>query len=141
MLTIGRARPPFGYAPPAGHVDQRTSFEQAANEELFEEVGLRCSRLELLIEGRLNNHCRRADGDWHYWKIYRADGVQGDVLPSAEEVKDVAWLDKSELASMASRTLKGDQSERLEPAWAYWLTKLGIIELSPEDLMTVVRLI
>lgn len=104
-------------------------------------MGLLCSHLELLIEGRLNNRCRRADGNWHYWKIYRADGVQGEIRPSVEEVKGVAWLDRSELASMASRTLNGAESERLEPAWAYWLTKLGIIELSPEDLMTIDRLI
>ena len=39
LLLIERRKPPFGFAPPAGHVDDKGSFENAAREEVQEEVG------------------------------------------------------------------------------------------------------
>lgn len=49
LLLIERKKPPFGFAPPAGHVDDDKSFEVAAKRELKEEVGLDTDNLELLI--------------------------------------------------------------------------------------------
>jgi len=40
ILLLHRARFPFGMAPPAGHIDDHGSPEQAAVTEVFEEVGL-----------------------------------------------------------------------------------------------------
>lgn len=40
LLLIERRKPPFGFAPPAGHIDGDDSFEESAKRELKEEVGL-----------------------------------------------------------------------------------------------------
>ena len=63
LLLIERKRPPYGLAPPAGHVDDHGSFENAAKIEAFEEVGLRVENLTLLGEGKKSNPCRRPNGD------------------------------------------------------------------------------
>ena len=59
LLLIKRARPPYGFAPPAGHVDTHSSFEVAARKELKEEVGLDTESIKLIVEGRKDNPCRR----------------------------------------------------------------------------------
>ena len=51
LLLVERKRPPFGFAPPAGHVDEDKSFEVAAKRELKEEVGLEADSMELLMGG------------------------------------------------------------------------------------------
>jgi ADP-ribose pyrophosphatase YjhB (NUDIX family) len=141
VLTIKRARRPFGYAPPAGHVDLRLNYEQAAKEELFEEVGLRCTNFELLIEGRLENHCRRKNGNWHYWKIYRASAVTGEIRLSSNEAGGIRWQSRAQLTELAHNTIGGVKDERLEPAWAHWFTKLKLIKLSVDELIAIDGLI
>ena len=83
LLLIERRKPPFGFAPPAGHIDGDNSFEEAAKRELREEVGLKVKNIELLIEGRKDNVCRREDGSWHYWKIYKIE-ANGEVKRSED---------------------------------------------------------
>lgn len=73
LLLIERKKFPFGFAPPAGHMDDRPSFEEAARIELEEEVGLKVKNLKPIFEGRKNNPCRRKGGTWHYWKIYEVE--------------------------------------------------------------------
>ncbi len=140
LLLIERRRPPFGFAPPAGHVDGdvsangEISFETAAVRELEEEVGLTTKRLCLLIEGRKDNRCRRRGGSWHYWRIYRVF-AGGEVRRSKVETKQAGWYDRDQLISLAKRTkayLAGEVPEDswrehpgLEPVWLEWLTKLG----------------
>ena len=66
LLLIERKKPPFGFAPPAGHIDEHGGFEEAAINELKEEVGLDVLSLKLAAEGRKENPCRRGSA-WHYW--------------------------------------------------------------------------
>ncbi|NQV00584.1 MAG: NUDIX hydrolase, partial [Parcubacteria group bacterium] len=73
LLLIERKKQPFGFAPPAGHLDEDNSFEHSAERELKEEVGLDSKSIELLVEGRKENPCRREGGSWHYWKIYKIE--------------------------------------------------------------------
>ena len=63
ILLIERRKKPFGFAPPAGHIDGDKTFEESAVRELKEEVGLAATSIKLLIEGRKENHCRR--GRWN----------------------------------------------------------------------------
>lgn len=136
LLLIERMKKPFGFAPPAGHVDDHGSFEDAAREELEEEVGLQTKKLELIAEGRKENACRRKGGNYHYWKIYRAM-ADGEVHRSIEETKQVDWYSKEQLASLAEKTEKyldggitdSEWEERpgLEPVWYEWLKELRII--------------
>lgn len=103
LLLIERARFPVGFAVPAGHVDGDDTFEIAAERELKEEVGLDATNLNLILEERKENQCRREGGSWHYWKLYSAD-VSGDIHPSIEETKKVGWYSVDEIKRLAVRT-------------------------------------
>lgn len=136
LLLIERRKFPFGFAPPAGHVDGRPSFEKAAEEELEEEVGLRVKNLKLLLEERKDNPCRREGGTWHYWKIYNVE-AEGEVQRSLEETKKAGWYSRKEIENLAKRTeeyLSGEISEDewqkspgFEPVWYKWMKDLKII--------------
>lgn len=136
LLLIERKKFPFGFAPPAGHVDGRSSFEAAAKEELEEEVSLQVKSLKLIFEGRKDNPCRREGGTWHYWKIYNAE-VEGEIQRSLEETKQAGWYSKREIEELANRTkqyLSGkipedewQKSPGLEPVWYQWMKELKIV--------------
>ena len=70
LLLIERMKFPFGFAVPAGHVDDHGSFEDAAKEEVQEEVGFEVTNLKLITEGRKENICRRPGGASPSPKIY-----------------------------------------------------------------------
>jgi ADP-ribose pyrophosphatase YjhB (NUDIX family) len=124
LLLIDRRLPPFGLAPPAGHVDEHRTYEAAARAELSEETGLSASALTLLTEGRLENRCRRPDGTWHYWKIYEAKW-SGTIKPSARETKGIRWVEREEIRSSVHFPEKGGLTQiYIEPAWMYWFKKL-----------------
>lgn len=136
LLLIERKKPPFGFAPPAGHLDEDDSFEHSAKRELMEEVGLNSKNIELLIEGRKENPCRREGGSWHYWKIYKIE-TSGEIKRSEDETKQANFYSKNDLLLLASKTEKyisGDinqddweKSPGLEPVWYEWLKELKII--------------
>jgi len=86
LLLIERQKFPFGFAVPAGHVDGDATFEEAAIRELGEEVGLVATDLKLILDVRKDNPCRREDGTWHHWKLYRVD-ASGELSRSLEETK------------------------------------------------------
>lgn len=116
LLLIERKKFPFGFAIPAGHVDDHGSFEDAAREEVKEEVGLEVTNLKLIIEGRRENVCRRPGGTWHYWKLYETE-VQGDLKPSQDETKKAGWYTKDEIRKLAERTEKYNSGEILDDNW------------------------
>jgi len=137
LLLIERKKFPFGFAPPAGHVDERSSFEIAAREELQEEVGLKVKSLKLIFEDRKDNPCRREEGKWHYWKIYNAEVEEGEIQRSLDETKQAGWFSKEEIERLATRTeqylagkiSEGDwqKSPGIEPVWYEWMKELKII--------------
>ncbi len=136
LLLIERRKPPFGFAPPAGHVDGDATCEESAERELREEVGLTAKNILLLTEGRKDNPCRREEGIWHYWKIYRVE-AEGEIKRSKDETKQANFYTGDELLLLAAKTkqyLRGDISEGewrkspgLEPVWYEWLKELKII--------------
>jgi ADP-ribose pyrophosphatase YjhB (NUDIX family) len=133
LLLIERKKFPFGFAPPAGHVDGDVSFEVAAKRELAEEVGLRARDLRLIFAGRKENLCRRQDGNWHEWKIYEAE-VEGEIKASQDETKSFGWFDREQLEKMQQRTRdylavkisEVDWQKRpgLEAFWHEWFKEL-----------------
>lgn len=136
LLLIERKKPPFGFAPPAGHVDGDLNFKIAAKRELKEEVGLEIKNLQLLIEGKKDNPCRRLNGNWHNWKIYKAL-TKGKIKRNLKEAKRIVWYTKKqlrELSQITEKYLSGNFSQRkwknspgLEPVWYDWLKELNII--------------
>ena len=136
LLIEKRKGPPFGFAPPAGHVDGDKSYEESAKRELEEEVGLKVKNIKLLIEGRKNNYCRREGGDWHYWKIYEIE-ADGEIKRSEDETKQARFFSKDDLILFSKRTehfihaeIKPedwDKSPGLELIWYDWFKELKII--------------
>jgi len=136
LLLIERKKFPFGFAPPAGHVDDDPTYEAAAIRELSEEVGLEAVSLELVLEKDKPNHCRRKDGTWHHWNVYNVT-TKGDIKRSEEETKQAGWFSITEVRELADRTqqyLQGKipdeawrQQPGLEPVWYEHLTDLKIL--------------
>lgn len=141
LLLIDRKKPPFGFAAPAGHVDdhgdtedpEEKRYEQAALDELEEETGLRAGELVLWAEGRMENLCRRPGGNWHYWRIYVATEVTGTLRPSEDETKGHFWCSGEQM----SRLLGGNPVQLdgreiiLEPVWKEWFLERGVLSLFP----------
>jgi len=137
ILLIERRKPPYGFAPPAGHVDDKGSYENAAKEEVLEEVGLTPKIITLVKEGRKENPCRRDGGTWHYWKIYEVE-TTGTLKRSLDETKQAGWYSHDQIAELATRSkayldskipqVDWEKSPGLEPIWLEWLTELGILD-------------
>lgn len=135
ILLIERKKAPFGFAPPAGHLDGDT-FDHSAIRELEEEVGLETNEIKLLIEGRKENKCRRDGGNWHYWKIYEVK-TNGEINRSESETKQAGWFTLEQIKLLIEKTNKylskeiseseWIQSPGLEPIWMEWFKELGII--------------
>ena len=137
ILFIERKKFPFGFALPAGHVDDGEKFYDAAKRELEEEVGLKAKSQILIGKARKNNPCRRIVGDnYHDWEIYEIE-VTGDLKRSESETKRAVWLDIDKIKELTERTKKymvgnvpedeWQKSPGLEPAWLEWLYGLKII--------------
>ncbi len=137
LLLIERAKFPFGYAVPAGHLDGDTDYEIAARRELKEEVGLDVVRLDLVFDGRKENPCRREDGTWHHWKLYRVESV-GDLSPSLQETKRADWYSVEQIEVLTVRTKKflageispseWEMNPGLEPVMAEFWNSLRLLD-------------
>lgn len=138
LLLISRRKGTPGLAAPAGHVDdhgdlnssEEERYEKAALDELREETGLSASSVMLLAQGRKDNACRREDGDWHYWRIYRAEGVTGTVTPSLEETKGHVWVSKEQMKGLLAgdALLVGGEEVGLEPVWREWFAQMNVLD-------------
>lgn len=116
LLLIERRKPPFGFAAPAGHVDDDGSYEIAARRELNEEVGLTAVTLTIVLEKDMNNVCRRQDGIWHHWKVYEVTAT-GDVRRSEQETNQAIWASVEMVEAMAAKTRLYEAGEISEEAW------------------------
>jgi len=103
LLLIERKKYNFGFAPPAGHLDD-DSWEEAAGKELKEEAGLKSQSLKPLLEMELQNPCRRSGGDRHLWRVYKVEGLENqNITLSADETKSYLWADAAKLRALAAR--------------------------------------
>jgi ADP-ribose pyrophosphatase YjhB (NUDIX family) len=136
LLLIERRKPPFGFAPPAGHVDDFSSEEVAARGEVQEEVGLRVESLNLVTKGRKDNPCRREGGDHHYWWIYEVE-VSGELRRNLDETKQAGWFSAGKIKGLARKTeeyrngrILNEEWEKnpgIEPVWYDFFVELGIV--------------
>ncbi len=112
------------------------TFEHSAIRETEEEVGLKVSKVTLLVEGRKDNKCRRIGGSWHYWKIYQVE-TDEDIKRSEDETKQAGWYSIDEIKTLAEKTrsyLGGtisqedwEKSPGIEPVWYEWFRELGLL--------------
>lgn len=137
VLLIERQRFPYGFAAPAGHVDGDPDFATAAVRELKEEVGLESAKLEQVLERKHEpNPCRRQDGSWHHWIVYRVRTL-GRAKANKDEAKNLSWYTLADREALAARTQAYQQGaitdaewqERpgLEPVWYDFFKELKLI--------------
>jgi 8-oxo-dGTP pyrophosphatase MutT (NUDIX family) len=142
IALLERARGSVGMAPAAGHVDNHGSFAQAAVDEVQEEIGLIVAPEDLMptkiADRRINNRCRRENGDHHLWTVYEVDQFVGDITPDPDETKGARWYPKAELQKLADRTKSYKQGKisdddwraapGIEVVWLDFLTELGYVK-------------
>lgn len=141
LLTRGRF--PIGIAPPAGHVDGHGSPEQAAVDEVYEELGIALSieglKRTVIIGRRVGNVCRRTGGGHHVWDVYEATVAQSaELRPAPDETKGAAWCSRAAVQALSQRTAAYQAGEisaadwaarpGLEEVWVGFLRELGHID-------------
>lgn len=152
LLLFERATPPVGIAPVAGHVDDHGDAEQAARNEVREELGLTVTSVHLLIEQWRPNHCRRTSADpaGHQWSVFQAR-FSGELRPSAREVRAPRWVPMDQVQQLAMRTAAlADgrlnettfrQAPGIEPVWCGFLQTLDVITVPKPALARIEALL
>lgn len=118
ILLIDRMKTPFGWACPAGHVDEGEEPSVSVAREVEEETGLKvtsCTRLECDMVGFPHETCSRGVLH-HVWTVYECT-VTGEPKHNTDEVKGIGWFTPEEAKALP-----------LEKAWRYFLTRLGYID-------------
>jgi 8-oxo-dGTP pyrophosphatase MutT (NUDIX family) len=142
FAILKRAKFPVGMAPPAGHIDDHGSAEQAALDEVEEELGLVIDpgdlQPTLIQKRRIDNRCSRDGGDYHLWSVYEADQFVGDISPDPEETKGAGWYTPKQLQRLADRTKAyrngkvaqedWEKNPGLEEIWLDFLTELRYVK-------------
>jgi len=118
LLMIDRLNPPFGFACPAGHIDEGEEPLTAVLREVKEETGLSIvSCKEIPIEAyneAPSEPCSRGITK-HIWKLYEIKATGGFIFKN-DEVKSIGWYPAERVKDL-----------NLELIWRYWLTSLNII--------------
>jgi ADP-ribose pyrophosphatase YjhB (NUDIX family) len=118
LLLIERRNKPYGWAPPAGHVDNGESFHDAAIRELKEEVDLCSLQLRLLLwRQKFENQCRRPGGDWHQWSVFEATAA-GTPARSLSETRAMRWVTSLELEELIALTKEHLATDADSATWA-----------------------
>lgn len=115
-LLIDRGTPPFGFAGPAGHVDEGEEPQHAIVREVKEESGLDVIECKLLLEEELNWNWCGGGIKVHYWYLFECS-ASGRLNRDERETKSISWYTKEEIKNLS-----------LEPVWKYWFQKLNIID-------------
>ncbi len=115
-LLIDRVNPPFGFAGPAGHIDDDVEDEiQAVNREVKEETGLSVIKCKLLFHEELGENVCTKGATRHSWHLFECE-VTGNIERSVRETKSINYYSPQEIKQLP-----------LEPVWDYWFKKLKII--------------
>ncbi len=114
-LLMDRMQEPFGFAAPAGHIDDAETPAEALLREVKEETGLDVIKFDPAIEefNELNECSRGIKG--HYWYVFRVE-TKGEPKMNPKEMKSLDWYSKDQIKELS-----------LEPVWEQWLKKLNII--------------
>ncbi len=117
ILLLNRTNPPYGWAGPAGHMDQYDrSPEDALEREVLEETGIDISNMVKFKIGEEYlpwNTCS-SGMKGHYWHLYLVQVIGNPVVKTNGESKEIKWVKKEEIKSLP-----------IEEGFKYWFQKLG----------------
>lgn len=141
FALLKRALFPIGIAPAAGHIDDHGGAEQAAVDEVDEELGLSVKgklQRTAIYNRRVDNKCRREGGDYHHWTVYEVTIDHTALRPSPDETKGATWYDRGAVQALADRTAEYQEGKisqadweanpGLEEVWVPFLEELGYIK-------------
>lgn len=112
ILMIDRAKFPYGWAGPAGHIDEGEKPEEALFREVKEEVNLEVLDYKLLYHEYIEwNECSRGvkGHDWYFYEIIK---WKGEAVKEDMEAKEVKWMRIEDIKKI-----------KLESVWEYWFDK------------------
>jgi len=113
ILMIDRVNFPYGWACPAGHIDEDETPKEAVLREAKEEIGLKVKNLKFISEEPdLVNECSEGIKYHHFFGFMGK--ITGRIIVAKEEAKDWRWVEKENLKTL-----------NLEPIWRWWFKKIG----------------
>ncbi len=116
ILMLSRKNYPYGWACPAGHIDQGEGPEEAAHREVREETEIILKEIHKLFQEFIPwNECSQGVKG-HYWHVYQAKSWLGEIKEKDKEADVIKWVKQGELKKL-----------KLEPVWQYWFQKLNIL--------------
>lgn len=115
-FLIDRAIIPYGWAGPAGHVEEGKNFEEALYQKITAETGRKIISKKLLVEEEIPWNTCSHNIDCHHWKLYEVILEEGEIIIDFEGAKSSGWYSP-----------EGIKKLELEPVWKYWFKKLNII--------------
>ena len=113
---LDRANFAFGWACPAGHVEDEEEPEQALAREAKEEVGIDVRKYKLILHEFIEwNECKRG-AKGHDWFVYEVSDWSGGIRGNFES-KGLKWIGEDEIKNM-----------QLEPVWEHFHKKLDLFK-------------
>lgn len=114
-LLMDRANPPYGFAGPAGHIDEGESEQQALIRETTEETALKITNYNLIFAEEISGNTCKSGISTHYWYLFACE-TTGENKQIDKEAKSIGWFSVDQIKQL-----------KLEPVWEYWFKKLNII--------------
>ncbi|HEX5774875.1 MAG TPA: NUDIX domain-containing protein, partial [Candidatus Paceibacterota bacterium] len=114
FLLFDRVRPPYGFAGPAGHVEEGEEPHDAVVREVSEETGLKVLSSTFLFDEELADDTCRHGVHVHRWRLYECQ-VEGELLPAADEARGMGYFIPD-----------ANWPDAIEPNWRHWFARLGI---------------
>lgn len=116
ILMLDRVNLPFGWACPAGHIEENENPEDALRRETKEEVGIDVKKYNLLNHEFIEwNECKQGVKG-HDFFVYDILEWTGEIKNNFES-KGSKWISKDETKGI-----------KLEPTWDYFIKKLDLFK-------------
>lgn len=116
ILMLDRKNPPYGWACPAGHLDENEKPEEALIREVKEETNIEVKNYNLILHEFIDwNECKSKVRGHDYF-VYEVVDWTGKPRNNSES-KGMQWLNESEAKNYS-----------FEPAWEYFINKLNLFK-------------
>jgi ADP-ribose pyrophosphatase YjhB (NUDIX family) len=116
ILMLDRVNPPFGWACPAGHIEEDENPEDALKREVKEETSIDIGNHNLINHEFLEwNECKQGVKG-HDFFVYEILDWIGEIKSNPES-KGLKWVSKDEIKDI-----------KLEPTWDYFIKKLNLFK-------------